>query len=80
MPNYKATVEIIVNGNDVDWLYDAIDQLRVVDGVKVTRVSPCADNPVDYPFDDEDEEDWDEDEEDWDEDDDDYWGEDEDDW
>lgn len=28
MPNYKATLDITVNGDDVDWLYHAIDRLR----------------------------------------------------
>lgn len=83
MPKYRATLEITVDGDDVDWLYHAINQVRELDDVEVTKVFPCATNPVDYPiFDDDDP--WDEDEDDFDdgwddeEEDDDYWDEEED--
>ena len=49
MPIYKAAIEIAVDGDDVSWLDDTIDQLREMDGVTVTDVAPFANNPPDYP-------------------------------
>ena len=78
MPKYKATLEISVDGDDVDWLYNAVDQLREMDGVKVTQVSPYANNPVDYPIFEDDDEDDDYLDDDYEDEDDDYWDEEED--
>lgn len=49
MPLYKADVTVYVDGDDVDWLYHAIDQLADMDGVSVTNIAPYSDNPEDYP-------------------------------
>ena len=52
MPVYKATIEIHVDGDDVDWLNETIDYMRDhMDGVTVVSVAPHHDNPENYPED-----------------------------
>ena len=49
MPIYKADITVEVDGDDIDWLWGSLDQLKEMDGVKVTNVAPWSDNPEDYP-------------------------------
>lgn len=49
MPVYKATVEIQVDGDDVDWLNETIDEIRDLEGVTVNSIAPHHDNPENYP-------------------------------
>lgn len=50
MPLYKATIELAVDGDDVDWLYEVLNYIRVhIDGASVDSVAPHHNNPPDYP-------------------------------
>lgn len=50
MPFYRATIELQVDGNNVDELYDVLDYIRVhIDGTSIDSVAPYHDNPPDYP-------------------------------
>ena len=52
MPIYRVTIVLEVDGDDISWLDDTIEELRDMDGVTVAGVSPHADNPPEYPQDD----------------------------
>lgn len=49
MPIYKADITIEVDGDDIDWLWDVINQFDKIDGVKITEVAQWSDNPEQYP-------------------------------
>lgn len=49
MPVYRFALEIEVDHDDIDAAHDYIEQMGEFDGLKVTEVSPFADNPPDYP-------------------------------
>lgn len=49
MPRYKVTVEIHVEGDDIDCVWQALDEIRDMEGVSVHSQAPHHDNPADYP-------------------------------
>ncbi len=49
MPLYKATIEFHMGGDDIDWLWETLSQIREIDGVSLHNVAPHHDNPPDYP-------------------------------
>jgi hypothetical protein len=52
VPIYKATLEIEVDGDDIDWFHETIECMEVsCDGLKITDIAMYARNPPDYPTD-----------------------------
>ena len=49
MPIYKASIEIEVDGDDIEWVEDVLDEIREMDGVNLKEVAMYSDNPPDYP-------------------------------
>ncbi len=49
MPIYRATIELVVEGDNITWLHDTIESLRGMDGVEVPFVLSHPDNPCEFP-------------------------------
>jgi len=49
MPVYKATIEVEMDGDDIDWLHTTVNQWRDYDGITISDVELHDDNPPDYP-------------------------------